>query len=248
MKIHKSSIICLSIFFLLFACEKVVEDITSVKKAITTPNIDGIADDACWKDANWQSLNQVWLGTPPSPEDFNGRYKLSWSENALYLLVEITDDVLFDQHEDPLTLWWDDDCVEIFVDEDNSHGEHQFNHNAFAYHVAMDGNVIDLGPDEKPHLYNHHVKSKKVTTGNTSIWEFSIKLFNDSYDDGKENSPRKLKAGEIIGFALAYCDNDGSKERENFIGSEVVKGDDKNRGWIDAGIFGDLLLEDHTKN
>jgi hypothetical protein len=217
---------------------------TVVNKAKTIPVIDGIANDACWKESNWINLDQVWLGESPSNEDFMGHYKLSWSEDALYLLVEITDDVLIDQHEDPLTLWWDDDCVEIFVDEDNSHGEHQFNHNAFAYHVAMDGNVVDLGTDEKPHLYNDHVVSKRVTNGKSSIWEFSIKLFEDSYIDGNSNTPRKLNAGETIGFALAYCDNDGSEVRENFIGSEIVEGEDKNRGWIDAGIFGDLLLKE----
>jgi hypothetical protein len=236
-------IIC-SVLILIFSCSQIDESITIVEKAKIIPQIDGIADDSCWENAKWQPLDQIWLGETPSAEDFKGQYKLSWSEEALYLLVEITDDVLFDQHEDPLTLWWDDDCVEVFVDEDNSHGEHQFNHNAFAYHVAMDGNVVDLGPDEKPHLYNDHVISKKTTNGNTSIWELSIKLFDDSFVDGKTNTPRKLKAGETIGFALAYCDNDGSKERENFIGSEVVEGDDKNRGWIDAGIFGDLLLKE----
>ena len=240
---RKANLICL-VLIILISCAKNENNITVVKKAIVAPTIDGIGTDSCWKDAQWIPLNQVWLGETPSKEDFNGRYKLSWNEDALYLLVEITDDVLFDQHEDPLTLWWDDDCVEVFIDEDNSHGEHQFNHNAFAYHVAMDGNVVDLGPDEKPHLYNDHVKSKKVTTGNTTIWELAVKLFDDSFIDGQHNTPRKLKNGETVGFALAYCDNDGSKERENFIGSEIVEGDDKNRGWIDAGIFGDLLLKE----
>jgi len=43
---------------------------------------------------------------------------------------------------------------------------------------------------------------------------------------------------------LAYCDNDGSPEREHFMGShdiEAVNGD-KNRGYIDASVFGDLVL------
>jgi len=217
---------------------------TIVKKATNAPSIDGVSDDACWDDSEWLILDQVWLGESPSDEDFSGRYKLSWNEDALYLLVEITDDVLFDQNEDPLTLWWDDDCVEVFVDEDNSHGEHQYNHNAFAYHVALDGNVVDIGPDENPHLYNDHVISKRSTDGNKSIWELSVKLFDDSFTDGGSNTSRKLNAGETIGFALAYCDNDNSKQRENFIGSELVEGEDKNRGWIDAGIFGDLYLKE----
>jgi hypothetical protein len=240
----KSTYIIVLSLLSVFSCKKEVTNGTIVNKTNTSPIIDGVANEDSWKDGEWQLLDQVWLGDPISDDDFKGRYKLSWNEEALYLLVEIQDDVLYDQHEDPLTLWWDDDCVEVFVDEDNSHGEHQFNHNAFAYHVAMDGNVVDLGPDQNPHLYNDHVISKRKTNGNTSIWEMSVKLFDDSFVDGEINQSRKLKAGEIIGFALAYCDNDRSEARENFIGSEVVEGDDKNRGWIDAGIFGDLILKE----
>ena len=47
-----------------------------------------------------------------------------------------------------------------------------------------------------------------------------------------------------IGFALAYCDNDKSEHREHFIGSVAVEGENKNKGWIDAHIFGTLLLVD----
>ena len=43
---------------------------------------------------------------------------------------------------------------------------------------------------------------------------------------------------------LAYCDNDGSNERESFIGSteiEAVNGS-KNLGYITADVFQQLLL------
>ena len=45
-----------------------------------------------------------------------------------------------------------------------------------------------------------------------------------------------------MGFMLAYCDNDGSELREHFVGSEFAAGDRKDRGWIDAGLFGKLEL------
>jgi hypothetical protein len=51
-----------------------------------------------------------------------------------------------------------------------------------------------------------------------------------------------LSAGKTMGLMLAYCDNDGSEIRENFIGSETVPHGAKDRGWIDAGLFGELLL------
>lgn len=132
----------------------------------------------------------------------------------------------------------------MFIDEDNSGGEHQFNHNAFAYHVALDGNVVDLAPGNTPTLYNDHIISKRITQGHTSLWEMKIFIYNDSFKDGQQNTPVKLHSNKKVGFALAYCDNDGSEFRENFIGSIPVEGDDKNRGWIDADIFGTLILVD----
>lgn len=213
-----------------------------VKKALETITIDGIANETSWQNADWHLIDQRWLGNPYDTIDFSGRYKLAWSDEALYLLAEIIDNSLFDQQQDPLKFWWDDDCVEVFIDEDNSGGEHQFNHNAFAYHVALDGNVVDLAPDNIPTLYNNHIVSKRDTQGNTSIWEMKVFIYDDTFEDGGNNSPVKLDINKKIGFALAYCDNDGSEFRENFIGSIPVKGDDKNRGWIDANIFGTLLL------
>jgi hypothetical protein len=43
---------------------------------------------------------------------------------------------------------------------------------------------------------------------------------------------------------LAYCDNDGSKEREHFIGSHKISAvnGNKNLGYIDASVFGELNL------
>ena len=221
---------------------KPIKQFTTVKKATIKPEIDGKADEDIWKNNIWLPLDQRWLGNAYTEEDFSGRYKLTWAEDALYLLAEITDDKLIDTNKDPLVAWWDDDCLEIFIDEDNSGGEHQFNHNAFAYHIALDGNVVDMSTKKTGKLYNSHIESKRITTGNKTIWEVKISLFNDAYKDDAENSPIKLQAGKLMGFALAYCDNDDSKERENFIGSVYVDGEDKNRGWIDANIFGTLKL------
>lgn len=212
----------------------------SVKSKIV---IDGMANESDWNAAEWKPLDQFWLGNTADSTDFKGRYKLLWNANSLYLLAEIQDDTLIDIYKDKFDSWWDDDCLEIFVDEDRSKGEHQYNHNAFAYHIALDGNVVDLGPDKKPHLYNDHVVSKRTQKGNLSIWECAVKLHTDKYkDEVKNQSPVKLLSGKKIGFALAYCDNDHSERRENFIGSIPVAGEDKNRGWIDAGIFGELTL------
>ncbi|WP_422107961.1 DUF6265 family protein [Winogradskyella sp.] len=222
---------------------KTIKQLINVPYAKKAPVIDGASNEAIWRTAEWLPIDQLWLGNSYSPDDFEGRYKLVWTENALYLLAEIKDDVLLDRTKDPLKTWWDDDCLEIFIDEDNSGGNHQYNHNAFAYHIALDGNVVDMSTKKEGKLYNSHVLSKRVTVNDTSLWEVKISLFDDSYSDETNNLPIKLSAHKNIGFALAYCDNDNSQHRENFIGSIEVEGDDKNRGWIDANIFGTLLLK-----
>lgn len=203
-----------------------------------TPVINGAGDDAIWRKSEWRPLDQVWLGAPPSPEDFSGRYKLVWDENNLYILAEITDDTLIDIHPDGLDRYWDDDCLEIFLDEDASGGNHQYNYNAFAYHVALDGKVVDINPDSAYTYYNDHCAMRRSSFGKTSTWEVAVKIFDGNrYEDGGDNIPKMLSPGKIMGFALAYCDNDHSAERENFIGSVKVEGEDKNRGWIDASVF-----------
>ncbi len=214
-------------------------------KTSQTPVIDGVASDACWQNAKWYPMQERWLGATYTSEDFQGRYKLTWDEKHIYILAEIVDDTLIDIHADGLKNYWDDDCLEIFIDEDHSGGQHQYSHNAFAYHIALDNRVVDVGPDQVFRYYTDHLLSRRVTKGNTSIWESAMTLYNDQYQDGaSNNSPVKLSAEKQVGFAIAYCDNDHSSERENFIGSVVVEGEDKNRGWIDAGIFGNLTLKD----
>ena len=207
------------------------------------PVIDGLGNEACWESATWYKMDHRWLGEEFDSLDFQGRFKLAWNENQLFLLVEVIDDSLIDIYPSWDDNWWNDDCVEIFIDENNSDGNHQFNHNAFAYHVLLDYNVVDLGPDQKPHLYNNHVETKRTNDGNSYTWEFAINVFKDTYVDGKENNEKvKLVEKKELGFMLAYCDNDRSKTRENFVGSLPIEGEEKDRGWIDAGVFGTLRL------
>lgn len=226
-------------------------------KTQTSIYIDGKGEEASWDRAEWLPINHLILGAQPSSQDFSGQFKILWDENRLYLFVEIIDDVLFDQHADPLHLYWDDDCLEIFIDEDASGGNHQFNFNAFAYHIALDNQAVDIGPSNKdgsPNfvLLNEHINSvwrRSKAKPNKMTWEVALSVYDDSFtlteksEDNKQQ-PVKLSLGKLLGFMLAYCDNDGSKERESFIGStdiEAINGS-KNLGYITADVFQKLKL------
>jgi hypothetical protein len=207
------------------------------------PKVDGVANESVWQSAQWQKLDQRWLGPEFSKEDFQGRYKVVWTQSKLYLMAEIVDDILIDSHRDPLKQYWDDDTLEIFIDEDFSGGEHQYNHNAFAYHMSLDNQAIDIGTNKLAQSYSHHVESRWKQQGNTVIWELSIDIYTDEYKDSSTDSKAvALFAGKVMGLMVAYCDNDGSELRENFIGSESAIGGSPDRGWIDAGMFGKLVL------
>ena len=225
-----------------------------------TPLIDGIDNDPAWQLAKWKNIDKLTLGDMPSESDFSGRFKVVWTKYRIYLLAEIVDDVLFDSHPNPLDSYWDDDALEIFIDEDKSGGNHQFNYNAFAYHIALDNQSIDIGPPlaDKPNevnfrTYNDHITSKWQRSANSPhkiIWEVAISVYGDDYKDSyapgeKVAKPKILNAGKVLGFMVAYCDNDGSEHREHFLSSEDIApvNGDKNRGYIDASVFGELKLK-----
>lgn len=232
--------ILLSVLMIISCSENTLKK-GDIEKISSPIQLDGQASEPDWQKTPWLPIDQNWVGSPTTKEDFNGRYKILWSEDALYVYAEIEDDTLVDTHEG-LDRYWDDDCLEIFIDENQSGGNHQYNHNAFAYHLSLDGKVADIGPDSIAHYYPH-VDYKVNTKGNISHWELAISIYDDTYQDSlTTNVPVKLSASKAMGFAIAYCDNDHSDERENFVGSIYVDGEDKNRGWIDASIFEKVTL------
>jgi hypothetical protein len=221
-------------------------------KATGGITIDALADEQSWQNTAWRSVDQLLIGENLSKQDFNGRYKLLWDESALYLLFEVQDDVLADTHPDPLVNYWDDDCVEVFVDEDASGGDHQFDYNAFAYHVGLDRNVSDMGPsatssESSIQTYNDHIQSQWSRSPKTHLitWELKISIYDDAYLPGNKHQPVTLHKGKNIGFMLAYCDADGKGMREHFIGSYPIEGinGDKNLGYKTADVFEKMVLK-----
>jgi hypothetical protein len=210
--------------------------------------IDGSADDACWEDAQWHPIDQVWIpyGATMNAGDFQGRFKLAWDSLYLYLLAEIIDDSLSDDHSDPVQNWWDDDCLEIFIDEDRSKGNHERNNNAFAYHVSIFYDAIDLNASGAGVNYKDNIEVMMDTIAeDTYLWEVAIKNYASDFTPGDPEASRViLHHHKLMGFTLAYCDNDETMGRENFIGSQTMTSVTANSNYITADYFGSLLLVD----
>ena len=231
-------------------------DTVMAPECLTAPVIDGLANDACWENAGWYDIDQMWIpwGGTMNADDFTGRYKVTWSSETdrLYFLVEVIDDVLVDGYKYPEEGYYNWDVVEIFFDEDASGGDHTLNQNAFAYHITAgneeaDFEAMDLGPNWAAMNYSDHLDCKIVHADGVYTWEISMIVYNEDYNPNSNSNPtEQLQVGKISGLSMAYCDNDNPNEnpksRDNFIGSVEVPKANSNDHWQNADFFGNVKL------
>jgi hypothetical protein len=87
-------------------------------------------------------------------------------------------------------------------------------------------------------------KMKRVA-GDTFQYEYEIKVFDDTFVPGGNNTPLTLTNGKLMGWSLAYNDNDMGNTRQNMTGSKFVPGNsdyERNVSYFNASVFGDLKL------
>jgi hypothetical protein len=239
--------ICISLLTICSAFAQTQKDTIYTLYTATPVIVDGLDADAVWAKADWHDMKQVWLGNAMEDGDFIGKYKTAWDKNFLYILVEVVDDSLSDDHKDPLDNYWNDDCVELFIDEDHSRGNHQNNNNAFAYHCSTFYDVIDgAGSNGATINCRNNITIVMDTIGeHTYLWEFAVKMYNKNFTYSNPDQSRVyLSPEKLMGFSIAYCDNDETTERENFIGSVVMPKGHENDSYINADYFGTMLLVD----
>jgi len=250
----KKTIVILSalFYFPLFSSAQTQQDTIYNNMTITPVNIDGVASEECWENAKWVDIDQVWIpyGEVMSEGDFEGRFKVSWDADFLYLLVDVVDNQLSDDYANPLENWYKDDCLEIFLDENRSKGEHRYTSNAFAYHVSQFYDAIDMSSSGAGINYKDHIEVVMTSPSeNNYLWELAIKIYGDDYDNNNPAASRiNLTPDKLMGLTLAYCDNDGFARRENFIGSMIMTEETANDNYITADYFGSMILVDPGLN
>jgi hypothetical protein len=238
----------------------------------TTPIFDGEENDKCWTEAKWYPIDQTWItwGQKIDSSDFHGEFKISWSsaDNLMYFLVKVTDDAFIDGYVYPSDGYPNFDIVEVFIDEDKSGGLHVFDNNAtwgqnaenaFSYHmatskpadgetstdlVACDISGTDWGNRIIENYASHFPDFIMKRKGNVYTYEFSMKVFSDTYaKSNPENSRIALAVNKLMGMSLAYCDNDEPDGlRDNFFGSVWVPEAEYNDHWMNANGFGSVRL------
>ena len=212
-------------------------------KAKSAVNVDGSGTDPIWSGLDWYGMNYTWMGEAVDSLDYHGKFKLAWDRQYLYILVEIIDDYLHPTLGNGLENYWKGDYVEVFIDEDRSGGNHQYNHQAFAYHVSTEGHAIDKSTSEETVFFDDHVKVERSQDGNRHLWEMAIRLFDAQFDENAtDNIPIEIAAQKRIGFSIAYGDNDGNDSRENFMGSKMTHGINNDEGYVNSDVFGSILF------
>lgn len=242
---HKSSIVS-NLFqedVELALTEAIEDGFFKAYKSKSPIKIDGCSQDVTWSGLNWYDMNYLWMGNKVDSIDYHGRFKLSWDSQYLYILVEVIDDKLNPTLSNGLENYWKGDYVEVFIDEDKSGGIHQFNHQAFAYHVTTEGHAIDKNMFKETVFFDDHIEVKRSQQANRYLWEMAIKLFDNQFNENStENIPVEIKNQKSIGFSIAYGDNDGNNLRDNFMGSKKTHGNNNDEGYINSDVFGSILF------
>lgn len=205
--------------------------------------IDGNQDEHVWQLANWQPIDNQWLGDKDSEKDFQGQYKVLWSPAKLYVLVEIVDDTLIEKSELNVNPFLTGDGLKVFIDEDASGGLHQFDKNANVYHVTLKNEALMV--DEPNHVvyYSQNINSEWTEQSGKYTWEMAIDIYPDSAsNDNSIDEKAKLFGGKNMGLMIAYSDDDGSEQSKGLVGSERLSIEQHQKNWVNASSFGKLLL------
>ncbi|MCJ7778800.1 MAG: tetratricopeptide repeat protein, partial [Sedimentisphaerales bacterium] len=118
-----------------------------VLKTSKAPVIDGTAEEL-WSAARQYKLGNVIYSPLSSADDCSADYRTMWDANNLYVLIDVTDDTLVNDTSPDQTVtlatgstvqnaWWFDDCVEVYIDADNSKSS-QYDDDDAQYHFDWD--------------------------------------------------------------------------------------------------------------
>ncbi len=201
--------------------------------------IDGYDND--WPpNINYEEINEVNVTKILLPlkgsSDFKGKFKAFYNskKNLLYLYVIIYDDFLNPKVNDKQPGWlWD--RLEIFIDGTNSKSNDIDYFQQYVISPLANKPVYVVRADKSEIAMNNEVKYDVKYMGNKISFEIAILVYaNRSF-----NWLLKMDKGKIMGFDIAYADNDG----DNFgqVGSYISwnKGTAKHKS---SKTYGELIL------
>ncbi|MBN2314649.1 MAG: hypothetical protein JXM79_12025, partial [Sedimentisphaerales bacterium] len=228
-------IICLfSLVFVLSLASSLMAQDAIIPSAGSMPTIDARIDEV-WYFSSEYIIGTSQVGTAPSsPEDCSGIWRALWNEEALFVLVEVTDESLTNDSGGGGSKW-NDDSVEVYVDGDNSK---------------------KTSPDTNDHQYTFwwgdevYDEPSAIHNGAASLVgvEYAVKTTANGYTlevklpwmsiMGKAPTP-----GQDIGFDVWINDDDDGGDRDSQVSWFSTDGN----GWQDPSVWGVAMLEASNK-
>jgi len=202
----------------------VAASVLGVKYTEDSPVIDGVGDEDLWVEAPEFSMTKLEDGSAV-PNDFADKwctFKMLYNEDALYILVNCEDDsILAPANLDP----WNRDCVELFIDEDNSKNDQAtgYDANDHQWRYVVDA-VYEEGVTAEPGPFAFNVGETNFT--------FEISLPQESIPD------LVLEDGTEFGFDISSADTDNDKYRSMVAHWWATSG----YAWNTPAVFGDAEL------
>jgi endo-1,4-beta-xylanase len=180
--------------------------------------IDGVKDEI-WNNAEALST-EVWVtGTAGA----TAKAKLIWDENNLYVLADVTDNLLNKASENA----HEQDSVEVFLDQNNEKTS-SYQSDDGQYRVNFDNEQSFGGSTDKVGF-----KSATKVDGTNYVVEMAIPL-----------SKVKAENGRILGFDIQVNNADASATRA----SVAMWNDPTGNSWGSTSNFGNVMLVDNNAN
>jgi hypothetical protein len=193
------------------------------KKTNQAPVIDGKAE-GLWASAKDIKLANAIYSSMPSEEDLSADFRIMCDNDNLYVFVDVIDDKLVnDSGPDE---WYLDDCVEIFVDADNSKSE-SYDDNDGQYRFSWNPNRPTMNMSQGGGTEG--IEFAMVTTEKGYRTEIKFPL-----------STLKIKPSKMakIGLDVHVNDDDDGGDRD----TKLTWSDKEDIAWQSPNVFGTVSV------
>jgi hypothetical protein len=196
-----------------------VEYIKGLVYTSTPPVIDG-SIDALWTGYTAASLDKLAVGSFTGAADLSATYQINYDATNLYLLVDVTDNILVNiggSH-------WNNDALEVFIDIGNTKSSN-YEANDYAYNFVYNDPTVY----ENQHNATSGVTFAQSIKSGGYIMEISIPWSTL----GTGTAPGY---GSLLGFDIHVDDNDNGVARH----AKKTWNDCADISWKDPAAFGTL--------
>ena len=203
----------------------VILDVPVIKSTVSVPVIDGETDDI-WNRSNapWQDITNVVTGSVGRPSDLTGRFKVLWTSEAFYILVEVADSSLVNDSPEV----WKDDAIDIYFDANNSRAQTYDNVDDVQYLFGWNDQDFSEGKLGK----KQGVTFATRTASDSTAYVFEAKF---PWSTLGLAAPT---AGKRFGFQIALDDDDDGGDRD----AQMVWYGKLSDFPVRPASFGELLL------